>query len=97
MDSSLHPEHGGRVLLELDEVGDAAVRYRVTLYTPDARFEGWAALETASGETTHGGLNDAPAWLVAQLRPFLRQLWTGRRGGSGPRWPRRVLRWRQER
>ncbi len=96
-EASLHPQAGGRVLLELEEAGEAAVRYRVTLFTPDARFEGRAILDPQAGQSVCEGLEGAPAWLVAQVRPFLRQLWTARRGGAGPRWPRRVLRWRQER
>lgn len=97
MDESLHPESGGRVLLELEGADEAQVRYRVTLFTTDARYEGHARVELAGGESVVEGLGEAPAWLVAQVRPFLRQLWTARRGGEGPRWPRRVLRWRQER
>ncbi len=97
MDESLHPESGGRVLLELETVDEAFVRYRVTLFTPSGHFDGRARVELSGGQSLVEGLDRAPGWLVGQVRPFLRQLWTARRDGEGPRWPRRVLRWRQER
>ncbi|MEM9071634.1 MAG: hypothetical protein AAGE52_24210 [Myxococcota bacterium] len=92
---TLHPDNGGRVLFELADDGDP-VRYRVTLFTPADRFEGTAAIGRATGDVETAGFDEAPAWLTAQVRPFLRQLWSARRDG-GPRWPRRVMRWRQER
>ena len=96
-DESLHPATGGRVLLELEDDSAAHVRYRVIFYLPDGvlhRAE--ARLDYATGRAQLDGPEPggAPEWLVATVAPFLRQLWTQRRGEQSPRWPRRVLRWR---
>ncbi|MEM1418380.1 MAG: hypothetical protein AAGH15_26030 [Myxococcota bacterium] len=99
-DESLHPETGGRVLLELADEVAAYVSYRVTLYLPDGvlhRSE--VRLDFATGRPSLDAFEppNPPAWLVESVGPFLRQLWTQRRGPNAPRWPRRVLRWRAPR
>ncbi|HJK93694.1 MAG TPA: hypothetical protein RMH85_35950 [Polyangiaceae bacterium LLY-WYZ-15_(1-7)] len=91
--STLHPEHGGRVLLELATKDAEGARYRVTLFTPEARFEGEARVEAASGAAEVPPLEGAPSWLVGYVQPLLRQLWVGQKKAPG-RWPRRVMRWR---
>lgn len=96
-DESLHPETGGRVLLELEDEAAAYVRYRVTYFLPGGvRHRSDARLDFATGRAVvaEEQPEGVPSWLSSSVGPFLRQLWTQRRGSSSPRWPRRVLRWR---
>ncbi len=96
-DESLHPETGGRVLLELEDDVAAYVTYRVTYYLPRGGLHrAVARLDFATGRAVVEPAEPPgpPPWLVGTVGPFLRQLWTQRRGEQSPRWPRRVLRWR---
>ncbi|MFW5875562.1 MAG: hypothetical protein ACOCXM_02375 [Myxococcota bacterium] len=91
----LHPQHGGRVLLELEGGEAAGVLYRVGLYVPEASWHGRA--ELADGDFRLGewdGDGEPPEWLVKAAYAFLRSLYNARRGPDAPPWPRRLLRWR---
>jgi len=92
--SGLRPANGGRISLTLRDVGTEVV-YDVTLYLPDGEVLGVAEVSLASGQSEVRWDGEAPAWLARYVGPLLRQLWTKRREG-GPRWPRRVTRWRAE-
>lgn len=92
-----NPRHGGRVLLEREEVRDHEVRYRVTLFSPNAEWRSAGTIHVDDGRIELGAFDAEeapPEWLVEGARAFLRTVWSGRRGEADPRWPRRVLRWR---
>lgn len=98
-----HPKQGGRVLLERAEVADDRVRYRVTLYTPEAEWWSHGVISVQDGDVAleepwqGDGGGGPPEWLVEGARAFLRTVWNGRRREPEPMWPRRVLRWREPR
>src|SRR3954471_1137771 len=99
MTRDLHPTDGARYLLERadGEADDGArVRYRVSIYAPDAVFTATATLgDDGSVELAPTGAPDElHARLVAMLRLVARDAGKLRADGMPP-WPRRVLRWRR--
>jgi len=101
-----HPDHGGRVRLELREEQPAGALYAVTLFTGEGRWDALAhvALEEGSAAPRckdwtagEGASSDAPPWLVRYASSMLAVLQRDHRQAPGSRWPRRVLRWRAER
>jgi hypothetical protein len=99
--SDLIPQHGARVLLDLQRAGDAEIVYRVELHAPEASFAGVASLEVASGKLALGpwtvlrGEGEPEAWMVDGARAFLRTLYKNHVQERD--WPRRQLRWRERR
>lgn len=93
------PKHGGRVLLELESASAGEVRYRVTLYSPGAKWSGTSAIQVDDGTVTMSEFGDCrpPEWLVEGAVAFLKTVWNARRKEPDPRWPRRIFRWRSPR
>lgn len=101
-----HPDHGGRVRLELREEMEQGALYAVTLFTPAGR---WAAItrvdltpDAAVPQCSEWTAEDeksgaAPAWLARYASSMLAVLQRDHRAAPGSRWPRRILRWRAER
>ncbi len=92
----LHPESGARLLFELREAegGDAA--YAIAALLPgDERHDGLGQLALGTEQVELTGLEEAPDWVRTLAQRFLRQIAAGQRKRSTPRWPRRVLRWRE--
>ncbi len=85
------PKRGGRIRLELVETDGARATYTVALLLEDETFETQA---TTGPEVVVGELDGAPEWLVAHVRPLLRQAASRAKDG---RWPRRLMRWRAPR
>jgi len=101
-----HPDHGGRVRLELREEMEHAALYAVTLFTPAGRWATTAKVDLAPeaavpqcGEWTaeDPSSGPAPAWLARYASSMLAVLQRDHRAAPGSRWPRRILRWRAER
>lgn len=101
-----HPDHGGRVRLELREEHEQGASYAVTLFSPEGRWDGVASVALAPGAAppqcgewtaSEGTSQPAPAWLVRYASSMLAVLQRDHREAPGARWPRRVLRWRAER
>ncbi len=92
-----HPTTGGRVVLDLEGVGDAEIVYAATLYTPDAEYRGRARMAAEDGAVTWAAWEPAgpPAWLVELAQAFLRGAWRARRGADAEPWPQRINRWRE--
>jgi len=92
----LHPESGARFLFELGERDDEAAHYRITVFLPSLeRHEGGGRAALGTEQVIVEGLADAPEWVRTFAQRFLRQIAAGQRKRSQPRWPRRVLRWRE--
>jgi hypothetical protein len=101
-----HPDHGGRVRLELREVQADGALYAVTLFTGAGRWDALALVAVAEGSAAprcsdwtagEGASGDAPSWLARYAGSMLAVLHRDHRQAPGARWPRRVLRWRAER
>ena len=95
--STLNPDSGARVLLELSRETDAHVEYRVSIHVPSDSFVGAAHIDVGTGAIAFAAWDqhrEPPAWTVDQARAFLRTLHKNRADDG---WPRRVLRWRQQR
>jgi hypothetical protein len=101
-----HPDHGGRVRLELREEMEQGALYAVTLFTPAGRWEATARVELTAaaavpqcGEWTAEDPSSgaAPPWLARYASSMLAVLQRDHRAAQGSRWPRRILRWRAER
>jgi hypothetical protein len=106
-----HPDHGGRVRLELLDVqAKQSASYAVTLFIASARWDTVASLELAPSEAgpapqprcgawtaSEGASGDPPAWLVRYASSMLAVLQRDHRDAERARWPRRILRWRAER
>ena len=93
----LHPESGARLLFELTESGDEDARYRITALLPGTeRHEGEGQVVLGTEQVEVEGLRSAPDWVRTLAQRFLRQIAAGQRKRSQPRWPRRVLRWREK-
>lgn len=98
MTEPLHPKHGGRVLLELEDAEGTDVVYRTTLFTPSLEWRAVARIAAEGGAVSFAaweGASEPPRWLVDAARAFLRSLYNARLTKDEP-WPRRVLRWRPE-
>ncbi|UJR82273.1 hypothetical protein [Sandaracinus amylolyticus] len=102
MSSDLIPQHGVRVLLELERAGDHDVVYRVELHAPATSHASRATIALEGGAitldpwTTSRG--DAPApepWTVESARSFLKIV--HKNHAAERDWPRRQLRWRDKR
>lgn len=92
----LHPDTGARLLFELSEGGDQSARYAIAALLPEAvRHEGEGRVQLGTEQVEVRGLDDAPEWVRTLAQRFLRQIAAGQRKRSQPRWPRRVLRWRE--
>ena len=101
-----HPDHGGRVRLELLDAEEQSASYAVTLFVADARWDATARVDAAQdaappqcgawtvANSPHG---DPPAWLLRYAVSMLAVLQRDHRGSKSARWPRRILRWRAER
>jgi hypothetical protein len=96
----LHPTAGARYLLERMseriEEGEAAARYRATIFTPDATFVAEASL----GSDGAVALADtgAPAELHARLLSMAKLVARDAAkllADGMPAWPARILRWRR--
>jgi len=95
MAEQLHPESGARLLFELTEAEDGDARYAVVAFLPDAvRHDGSGEVALGTEQVQLHGLDEAPDWVRTLAQRFLRQIAAGQRKRSEPRWPRRVLRWR---
>jgi hypothetical protein len=102
-----HPDHGGRVRLELLDVqAKQSASYAVTLFIASARWDTVASFELAKGAPTpgcgawtasEGASGEPPAWLVRYASSMLAVLQRDHRDADSARWPRRILRWRAER
>ncbi len=93
----LHPESGARLLFELTESGSEDARYRITALMPGTeRHEGEGRVTLGTEQVEASGLVEAPEWVQTLAQRFLRQIAAGQRKRSQPRWPRRVLRWREK-
>lgn len=93
----LHPESGARLLFELLEGGSEDARYAIAALMPQAvRHEGEGHLVLGTEQVEVAGLDDAPDWVQTLAQRFLRQIAAGQRKKSEPRWPRRLLRWREK-
>jgi hypothetical protein len=96
-----HPDHGGRVRLELREGEPGFARYAVTLFVADARWEATARVELAATAPPScedwQGQGPPPAWLLRYAHSMLAVLQRDHRDAPSARWPRRILRWRAER
>lgn len=93
----LHPQQGGRVLLERTGLRSDEITYRVALYDPTRAWEAMATIDLAEGQVALGdwsGEGEPPAWLRDAAYGFLRSLLNSRRRPDAPPWPRRLLRWR---
>jgi hypothetical protein len=91
------PEHGGRILLLRDAVDERGASYRVELAASGSVFTGALRVEDADGAVTLGAFEpDPPAWLLTQVAPLARTLWSSRRKDPDLVWPRRLHRWRGE-
>ena len=93
--SDLHPEHGARVLFELEDDRAPGARYAVSLFLPEGE------LHCGNGQVEHGsekvellGAAEAPEWVRTLVLRLLRQIAAGQRSRQPPRWPRRIMRWR---
>ena len=95
----MHPDHGGRVVLERELVDERVVRYLVALYTPVAVWRAPVEIARADGKVTFGAWEPVapPAWLVETAQAFARAEWSARRGPDAEPWPARINRWRAER
>lgn len=93
----LHPETGARLLFELAEAGPEDARYTVAALMPEGvRHEGEGRVTLGTEQVELGGIDGAPEWVQTLAQRFLRQIAAGQRKRSTPRWPRRVLRWREK-
>jgi hypothetical protein len=97
-----HPDHGGRVRLELREHDAQGALYTVTLFTADALWQSTArvSIDGASAPACarfEGAAGQPPAWLVRYAGSMLAVLQRDHKQAPSARWPRRVLRWRAER
>lgn len=91
----LHPESGARLLFERIEAAGGDARYAIAALLPEAvRYEGEGRVASGTEQVAIDGLTDAPEWVQTLAQRFLRQIAAGQRKRSAPRWPRRVLRWR---
>ena len=95
--NDLRPQAGARFLFELVRASDDETRaeYRVAIHTPDAVYEGRAALCDDGTATVEAA--EASEDLLAMLRMLAkltaRSAAKKREDGLSP-WPHRVLRWR---
>jgi hypothetical protein len=96
----VHPQHGGRFLLErvAGEHGDGEIRYRASLFTPEQRFDAAVAVRIEDGDVAFSAFEPGapPPWLVTATRAFLRAEWKARKAPGGAPWPERITRWREE-
>jgi hypothetical protein len=94
-----HPDHGGRVRLELREQDAHGALYAVSLFTADACWQSSArvAAEGANAPACEPFEGEPPAWLVRYAGSMLAVLQRDHRQAPSARWPRRILRWRAER
>jgi len=101
-----HPDHGGRVRLELLDAQDESASYAVTLFVADARWDATARVDVSPGSkppqcaawtAAEGAQGEPPGWLVRYASSMLAVLQRDHRDAKGTRWPRRILRWRAER
>ena len=95
----LHPTEGIRLLLERDlvEPDEVAARYRIAVYTPDARYAYRGRLELGGGAELTADGEPAPKAIEEKLRVHARVVArdAARKRKEGlPAWPQRVLRWR---
>jgi hypothetical protein len=92
--TDLAPTEGARLLLERERDDGSRAEYRAAIYTPDATYEGRAALDDDGGAEL---AIDAPEELAEALRMLAkltaRAARKKREDGLAP-WPARVLRWR---
>ena len=96
-EQQLHPQSGARLLFELSESDDEAAHYRIAALLPGTeRHEGAGRVVLGTEQVDVDGLLDAPEWVRTLAQRFLRQIAAGQRKRSEPRWPRRVLRWREK-
>jgi len=111
MTRDLHPTDGARYLLERDDaVGEAGaprdrsggaagvvrVRYRATVYTPDAAFTAIATLgDDGSVELAPTGAPDELHARLATIARLVARDAARLRADGSPAWPHRVLRWRR--
>lgn len=98
--SSLVPDQGVRVLLELLSSGDRGARYRVELHAPTASWRGAAAISPDGAIALEPfaplrGEGAPDAWMIEQARAFLRTLHKNHAADGS--YPRRLLRWRDRR
>lgn len=101
-----HPDHGGRVRLELQGAQDSSASYAVTLFVAQARWDSTASVELAPAAkapqcgpwtASEGARGEPPAWLLRYAGSMLAVLQRDQREARSARWPRRILRWRAER
>jgi hypothetical protein len=101
-----HPDHGGRVRLELRDEEERAALYAVTLFIVGGRWDSVARVDLRDGVQTpqcgewtasDGATGEAPAWLARYASSMLAVLQRDHRQAPVARWPRRILRWRAER
>jgi hypothetical protein len=94
------PSHGGRVVLEREQVDEHQAVYRVTCTTADGAWCGTGHVDLDSGHVTvvaSGDSDDAPAWLRDTASAFLRTLWAAWQRNPDTAWPRKLHRWRPAR
>src|SRR5687768_16366935 len=100
-----HPDHGGRVRLELLDALESSASYAVTLFVADARWDTVASVDVApdAKPPQHGvwtaseaASGDPPAWLLRYASSMLAVLQRDQPDAKSTRWPRRILRWRAE-
>jgi hypothetical protein len=92
---ALTPTEGARFLLERQSDEGARARYRAVIYTPDATYEGYAAM--CDDGTVEIDIADAPEELSSTMQMLAKLTARGaakKREDGLPPWPARVLRWR---
>ena len=93
--ADLHPESGARLLFELETSDPQAATYALSALMPEGvTHRGSGKVSAGTEQVAVEGLEEAPDWVRTLAQRFLRQIAAGQRGVATPRWPRRVLRWR---
>ena len=95
----MRPDTGGRIVLDLLHHDADAVVYAAWLLGPEAEWRGQATIALAAGKVSFGAWDPGapPEWMVALAQAFVRAEWRARREADPPPWPRRIVRWREER
>ncbi len=91
--ASLHPTHGARIVLER-KASEREVLYDVSIYEPDLVHRSVARID---GTRIHFGEWEGapPPWAVTFAERVLAGL--PKKHADDGSWPRKLVRWRQER
>lgn len=95
MSDSLTPTEGARFQLERERDDGASARYRTSIFTPTATYEGHATLTDDGAVVIESP--GTPEDLVATLHMFAKltaRSAAKKREDGLPPWPARVTRWR---